>query len=146
MSSGEGSRGISYGNPFLRASSRLHQQTTRNTAQHPSSVPAARATTSSSKVMTSSLSNENASGNPFFAQLAKKDNPAVSSDPAANNFPPPPPPPFPTTQTVPRPPSYASALTGIRHCKVPFPDLCTRCGPGTIPMQNLLYIIQDMLK
>ena len=112
MSSGEGSRGVSYGNPFLRASSRLHQQTTRTAAQHSSSVAAGKVTMSSSKIMTSSLSNESASGNPFFAQLAKKDNPAASSNPA-KDFPLPPPPPFPTTQTVPRPPSYASALTGM---------------------------------
>ena len=136
MSSGEGSRGISYANPFHKASSRLHQHATRSAAQHSLSA-AAVTTTSSSKIMTSSLPNEGgptASGNPFFAQLAKKDNPAAPSNPAQGFPPPPPPPQFPPTQPVPHPPSYASVLTGKgTSLQGLVPSFAAR-SPGTVPL------------
>ena len=97
-------------NPFHRASTKL-----QSTNQNPG---LSTMTSSSGNTTSSSLAQGGraGSGNPFFAQLAKKDKPAAPT-PFGGNFTNPQPPVVPPAPQS-QPPSYAAAVKG---------------GPGSVP-------------
>lgn len=129
----DSSRNTAATNPFLKASS-LSRFPPPSFSQPEDGSDNTRGNATTS---TSTQRGPNTSGNPFFAQLAKKEKPTPT--PFGENFtttdnvtPAPPPSYQPTSSLIP-PPSYASVVTGKGAIPGSIPSFITH-GPGSIPL------------
>lgn len=130
--SSDSSRSTAATNPFLRASSSRFPPPSFSQPEGGSNPTEGTATGS-----TATQRGPNTSGNPFFAQLAKKEKPAPT--PFGENFTipddvmPAPPPSYQSTSSLVPPPSYASVVTGKGALQGSIPSFITH-GPGSIPL------------